>query len=100
MPLDAVAGLTDRQIDELYFHPRNKEGAIEPQEKPVAADGKPTLKGELMNLWKMAKALKMPPDQWQALEKQLREKYAARGETWAGQMPVPVVSNVILGDPL
>lgn len=100
MPLDAVARLTDRQIDELYFHPRDKEGRIEPQEKPIAADGKPTLKSELMNLWKMAKVLKMPPEQWTELEKQLRGKYAAQGETWDGKMPPPVTSNVILGDPL
>lgn len=99
--IEDLARLTDKQIDELYFHPRNDKGAIEPQEKPTeAADGKPTLKSELMALWKMAKALRMPPEQWMELEKQLRAKYAEMGETWAGQMPIPNPGGVILGEPI
>lgn len=46
--LDDIAELTDRQIDELYFHVRTEQGAIKPAEQPVTP--KATLQSELMQL--------------------------------------------------
>lgn len=104
LSIKQLARLTDKQIFELYFHPRDDKGAIEPKDEPeqgaATEEKKPTLKSELMNLWKMAKALKLPPEQWTELEKQLRAKFAAQGETWDGTLPSPGQSAAIYGDPV
>lgn len=77
--MDQLARLTDRQIYELYFHPRDDKGSIEPKDEPergaATEEEVPTYKSELRNWWKLANTLKMLPEQRIAGERKLREKY-------------------------
>lgn len=45
-----IAGLTDAQIDELYFHARDKDGALIEPEPPPAAQGPPTRESRLATI--------------------------------------------------
>lgn len=54
---EQIADLTPRQINEFYFHPRDKDGAIlepkaprAPREATAGAEGPPTLNGILFEL--------------------------------------------------
>lgn len=52
LTLDQIARLTDRQIDDYYFHPRDQHGAIKPIQvlEPAAPLPKLSYEEELRNL--------------------------------------------------
>ena len=85
--MDDLARLTNRQIDDLYFHPRDeKTGAIavknETPEKGMAVfTAVPDLRTELANLYKVADALRLPAEARAEAEKKLRAKFQAREDT-------------------
>lgn len=41
LPLDRIARLTDVQMDEIYCHPRDDEGAVETPAEPMPAPQTP-----------------------------------------------------------
>jgi hypothetical protein len=50
VPMDRLARLTDRQMEDVYFHRRTKEGAIEAPEPPAPARGSPQEKAAFFTL--------------------------------------------------
>lgn len=87
--IDAYAKLTDRQIQDLYFHKRTKEGEIEmemedaatatvtPPQDATTEEKPPTLENELLALDMLAAVVRMNPADVARAKEQLRAKYAA-----------------------
>jgi hypothetical protein len=75
-----VARMTDRQIIDLYWHRRNKDGEIEiPDPIPVESPPKVwTLEMELAQVGVLARMLRMPEADQEELREQLRVKYGAK----------------------
>ena len=79
VPLSEIARLTDRQLIEIYNHPRDKEGRIkEPPEPLPGASATPSLDRDLTLLAVVAANMRMPAEKYAALRKQLEEKWAAK----------------------
>ena len=76
LPRD-VARLTDRQIYELYWHRRDKDGEVDiPDPIPVEAPPKVwTLDEELAQLNVLAAAFRIPEADLAVLREQLKVKY-------------------------
>lgn len=81
LTLEDYAKLTDKQIFEIYLHPRDEDGSIDfdaspKEEKPKPEEDKPdTLESDLEVLYNLATVTRMPAAKLNELEKQLREKY-------------------------
>jgi len=69
MSLDDIRLLTDRQIQELYFHPRGDKGEIEAQKEPPKPG---TLDFEIWQSREVAKQLGIDPH---ALAERIRQQW-------------------------
>lgn len=81
LSLDDFAKLTDRQIQELYFHKRDKEDKIvvpEVVQGLQAPDGPSTLDGELHQLEALRSVLNWDEATHQQLQAELRAKFKER----------------------
>lgn len=81
MTLEDYAKLTDKQIFEIYLHPRDKDGSINFDASPKentseSAEDKPdTFESDLEVLYNLATVTRMPSEKLNELEMKLREKY-------------------------
>lgn len=76
MSLAEVAGLTDYQISRVYFHKRDKEGAIVFPEMPTEASKDP-----IKDAFKALEAMKsvMRPEKYREARDKLLAKRSANG---------------------
>jgi hypothetical protein len=75
-----IAKLTDRQIEELYFHPREQDGSITPVED--SHNREPKSLDEAIAQWVViASQFRTPQDKVQAGIEMLRQKWAAKEES-------------------
>jgi len=72
--LEQVGKLTDRQIEEIYFHPRNPMGEIEPVKGERRA-GLRTMEHELMKVDVLAFQLGLTPENVAEMKSKIREKW-------------------------
>ncbi len=81
-----VARLTDRQIIEYYFHPRNEKNEIEPVPDPPRVTAQPespraaTLGSELMGIDILIGNKVISREDGEACKEKLRAKYAAAAQ--------------------
>ncbi len=78
-----VAKLTDRQIHDLYYHPRNDDGTIEPVEPLMQREPK-TLNEAMIQFECVAQMLRMKPEQIAEQKQKLRQKWAKEEVGTAG----------------
>lgn len=81
LTLDQIGELTDRQIVDYYFHPRDKEtGVIKiPSNWNVDEFRTPlTLEEELMQLDSLAIQVNLTPENVEECRRQLREKFSKK----------------------
>ncbi|AMV25524.1 hypothetical protein VT84_14090 [Gemmata sp. SH-PL17] len=67
LTLPQICDLTPRQIHDVYFHPRDKDGAINGPAAPQAAD--PRIK--LLQLLALAPALGIKPEKVEEIKRRL-----------------------------
>lgn len=70
-----VASLTDRQIYEYYFHPRDKHGSIKTPEAEIQAAKIKGFEEELIALKSLLDGQFIKPDQYERLKAELGAKY-------------------------
>lgn len=74
--LDSLARLTDRQITDLYFHKRNKDGQlVVPTETEIQEKKPNTYEEEVAGLFNLVKLLGMADADYESLKQKLDKKY-------------------------
>lgn len=84
--LEEIAGLTDRQIYDLYCHPRDKEGRIDTASGRFGGAGEMTADQEDQAMRQLASALHMT-------EKQVRELQERAHAKRSGPVPGRVAES-------
>jgi hypothetical protein len=96
-----IERLTDRQIVELYFHPRTEQGEIEvvPDAKAVyESTVKPTLNSECFAVDVLVWQKVLTHEQGERAKAKIRAKYAGQPIPGDDEIPVSEAPKVIVGD--
>lgn len=79
-----IGELTDRQIAQLYFHPRDKDGAIRrPESEAVMGSMElpTTMEQELADIDLMCRKFHITPDRREVARNKVKEKWQKRERT-------------------
>ena len=84
LDIGKLARLTDRQLVEIYAHPRDKDGNITLQdggkEAAIAGQASPSLESELRDLNVLASMFRMPQEDFKAAVEKLKTKWSVKEE--------------------